>query len=47
MAMKVKEQIYYSVGEFDCPHCGEHHRILCKTKKENPTMRTRTKHWID
>lgn len=44
--MIVKEEITYTIGDFTCPHCGEHHTIHCKTKRENPTMRTRTKHLV-
>lgn len=44
--MQVKEGISYTIGKFKCPHCDEYHTLHCKTKKENPTMRTRTKHWV-
>ena len=45
--MIVKEGITYTIGEFECPKCMEHHTIHCELKKENPTMRARTKHWIE
>lgn len=39
--MVVKEGIIYTVGEFECPHCGKHCLIKC-----NPKGRTK-KHWIE
>ena len=45
--MVVKENKEYTIGEFDCPNCGERHLLKCRTKKDNPTMRKRTEHWIE
>jgi len=41
------EGIGFIIGDFTCSNCGEHHTIHCKTKKDNPTMLTKTKHWIE